>query len=33
LTYDDSYTVLDTSGLTIDEVVGAIVRKVKEKKG
>lgn len=33
LTYDDTYTVLDTSNMTIDEVVGSIVRKVKEKQG
>jgi CMP/dCMP kinase len=29
LTYDDSYQLIDTSDLTIDEVVEAIVRRVK----
>ncbi len=29
LTYDESYTVIDTSDLSIDEVVDAIVRRVK----
>jgi cytidylate kinase len=33
LTYDDTYTVVDTSELTIAEVVEAIVRRVRERAG
>jgi CMP/dCMP kinase len=31
LTYDDTYTLVDTSDLTIDQVVGAIVDSVRQK--
>ncbi|HXG58361.1 MAG TPA: (d)CMP kinase, partial [Thermoanaerobaculia bacterium] len=31
LSYDESYTVIDTSDMTIDQVVAAIVQSVKEK--